>query len=168
VRGEGTHRFRFSPPRVCQSGVSPVPRQPPHSPPSPPASARPRRSEAETGKTWRQWGRTEGQLHLGTACKPQALPRRFQSALRAIARLLHSYCTALARLLHGSCTALLQTPQCRQDAAVVPREWQAGGTHGTPARVSNRPFSRGLSTIPSNERIRLSRGRTPGISNSGS
>ena len=31
VRGEGTHRFRFDPPQACQSGVSPVPRQPPHS-----------------------------------------------------------------------------------------------------------------------------------------
>jgi hypothetical protein len=28
--GEGTHRFRFDPPQAIQSGVSPVPRQPPH------------------------------------------------------------------------------------------------------------------------------------------
>src|ERR1017187_5579455 len=31
VRGEGIHRFRFGPPQAIQSGVSPVPRQPPHS-----------------------------------------------------------------------------------------------------------------------------------------
>jgi hypothetical protein len=30
LRGEGTHRFRFNPPQAIQSGVSPVPRQPPH------------------------------------------------------------------------------------------------------------------------------------------
>jgi hypothetical protein len=31
VRGEGTHRFGFGLPPAGQSGVSPVPRQPPHS-----------------------------------------------------------------------------------------------------------------------------------------
>ena len=39
VRGEGTHRFGLGPLRLAQSGVSPVPRQPPHS------------------KTWRRFGR---------------------------------------------------------------------------------------------------------------
>ena len=31
VRGEGTHRFGSGDPQTIQSGVSPVPRQPPHS-----------------------------------------------------------------------------------------------------------------------------------------
>ena len=42
VRGEGTHRFPLDPPQTIQSGVSPVPRQPPHS------------------KTSRQFGRFRG------------------------------------------------------------------------------------------------------------
>jgi hypothetical protein len=49
VRGEGTHRFRFGPPQAIQSGVSPVPRQPPHS------------------KTSRQFGRFRGRAPL--ACR---------------------------------------------------------------------------------------------------
>ena len=50
MRGEGTHRFRFDPPQAIQSGVSPVPRQPPHP------------------KTSRQFGRFRGIAPL--ACTP--------------------------------------------------------------------------------------------------
>ena len=46
VRGEGTHRFHFGPPQASQSGVSPVPRQPPHS------------------KTSRQFGRFRGNVEF--------------------------------------------------------------------------------------------------------
>ena len=48
VRGEGIHRFRFGPPQAIQSGVSPVPRQPPHS------------------KTSRQFGRFTLERAVGT------------------------------------------------------------------------------------------------------
>ena len=48
VRGEGIHRFRFGPPQAIQSGVSPVPRQPPHS------------------KTSRQFGRFNLERAVGT------------------------------------------------------------------------------------------------------
>ncbi len=62
VRGEGTHRFRFDPPQASQSGVSPVPRQPPHS------------------KTSRQFGRFNWKTESDVLRPPWVMSWRWYSA----------------------------------------------------------------------------------------
>ena len=71
-RGWGTPRFRFHPPQPFQSGVRPVPRQPPHS------------------KTSRQCGRFRGKaLALLAIGSPQHLQAREFMPLMGLSLLAH-------------------------------------------------------------------------------